>query len=321
MTRTLSAIACCTIAVILAPAAQASDFYAGKTLRVVIGLEQGGTADTFVRTFSAYLKRHIPGGPTIVVQNMPGAGGLVATNFLLERAAPDGLTIVYNPWDPLAQALGDPRLRARYENFEYLGGIGDTRVNYVRTDSVPDGVKAARDIVKAPNLMVGALSNTDISGLLAHLSLEVLGVRHKVITGYRGGADIYLALQRGEVQLHNTSISTFRTRSAAFVRSGQGIGINYFVPVDGSGRYERSRFITEMPAYPDLYREVHGSMPSGPVWNAMNWLTNQIGELTFVGLAPRGMPADAVSALRRGFEGAAGDPDFIRDSTARNGIP
>jgi hypothetical protein len=252
---------------------------------------------------------------------MPGAGGLVATNFLREKAAPDGLTVLYNPWDPLAQALSDQRLRARYQDFEYLGGIGDTRVNYVRTDSVPNGVKRPADIARAQMIVVGALSITDISGILARMSLDVLGVKNKVITGYRGGADIFLALQRGEVQLHNTSITTFRSRSAAFVQSGQGIGINYFASIDGSGNLERNKFITEMPAFPDLYREIHGKMPSGELWNAMNWLTNQIGEMTFVGLAPRGVSPAALEALRKGFELAASDPNFVKDSLAKNGIP
>jgi len=245
----------------------------------------------------------------------------VAVNFLREKALPDGLTILYSPWDPLAQALSDQRLRARYQDFEYLGGIGDTRVNYARTDSVPEGIKKPTDIMRAKLMVVGALSITDISGILARMSLDVLGVKNTVITGYRGGNDIYLALQRGEVQLHNTSITTFRSRSAGFVQSGEGIGINYFAPVDSDGNLERNKFIAEMPAFPDLYRMVHGKMPGGGLWDAMNWLTNQVGEMTFASLAPRGIPPVALEALRKGFEASANDPDFVKDSLAKNGIP
>ena len=89
-------------------AAQTGDYFAGKTLRVIVGLEAGGTADVFIRGFSAQLRKHIPGNPTVVVQNMTGAGGSVAANYTYERAAPDGLTIVFNTFHPLAQALGDP---------------------------------------------------------------------------------------------------------------------------------------------------------------------------------------------------------------------
>jgi hypothetical protein len=302
-------------------AAQPGDAYAGKTLRIIVGLEAGGTVDTLARAFSVHLRKHIPGNPAIIIQNMPGAGGWGATNYLYERATPDGLTILYGPWDPLGQALGDQGLRARYENFEYLGGTGDIRVLYARTDVVPGGLKAPRDIVKADNVILGALNNTDISGLLPHLALDVLGVKHKMIVGYRGGNDVFLAMQRGEVGFHSTSISTFRSRNISFIRSGQGIGVAYLVPVDSNGDYEKSQYITEMPAYPDLYKEVHRKLPSGAAWDALNWLTNQTGEMTYVGLAPRGTPAAAVAALRKGFAGASNDPAFVKETMTRNGAP
>ena len=302
-------------------AAQSGDYYANKTLRVIVGLEAGGTVDTFARTFSGYLRKHIPGNPNIIVQNMPGAGGKTATNHVYERAAPDGLTILYGPWDPLAQALGDQGLRARYENFEFLGGTGDIRVIYARRDAVAGGIKAPADITKADNVALGALNNTDIAGLLPHLALRVLGVKHKWIVGYRGGNDVFLAMQRGEIHVHSTSITTFRGRNAAFVKSGDGVGIAYLVPVDASGNYETSKFISELPAFPDLYKEVRGGVPSGPMWEALNWLTNQTGELTFVGMAPPATNAELVAILRKAYNAASNDPDFIKESTKRYGMP
>jgi hypothetical protein len=323
MYRSLSVLAGWSLVVLatLSAAAEPADVYAGARLTIIVGLEAGGTVDTLARTFAMHLRKHIPGNPTIVVQNMPGAGGASATNYLQERATPDGLTILYGPWDPLAQALGDQALRVRYENFEYLGGTGDIRVNYARTDTVPGGIKAPRDIVKAENVILGALNRTDISGLLPKLALQVLGVKHRMIVGYRGGNDVFLAMQRGEVQFHSTSISTYRGRNAAFIKSGDGIGIAYLVPVDRNGAYEKSRYVTEMPAFPDLYREVHGKLPAGPDWEALNWLTNQVGEMTFVGFAPHGTPPAALAALRKGFDGASNDPEFINDSIKRNGVP
>jgi hypothetical protein len=317
----LAALALLLASLGLPASAFAQDYYAGKTLRVIVGLEAGGTVDTFARTFSGYLRRHIPGNPTIVVQNMPGAGGKTATNHVFERAAPDGLTILYGPWDPLAQALGDQGLRARYEKFEFLGGTGDIRVIYARRDAVPGGMKAPADIARAENVTLGALNNTDIAGLLPHLALRVLGVKHRWIVGYRGGNDVFLAMQRGEIHMHSTSITTFRGRNAAFIKSGEGIGIAYLVPVDAGGRYETSKFITEMPAFPDLHKEVHGKLPSDDMWEALNWLTNQTGELTFVGLAPPGTKSEFVTILRKAYEAASNDPEFIKESTKRYGMP
>lgn len=311
-----------TAAALPAPTlAQSSDYFAGKTLRVVVGLQAGGTADVFIRGFSVQLRKHIPGNPTVMVQNMTGAGGSLAANYLYERAEPDGLTIVFNTFHPLAQALGDPTLRARYDQFDYVGAIGDIRVNYMRSDTVPGGAKNPADIMKADTVVVGALSHADFSGTLGQLSLKVLGVKYKPVVGYRGGADIFLAMQRGEVQFHNTSIGTYRSRSAAFIKSGEGLGVSYLVPVDASGNYARSKFVTEMPAYPDLYKEVHGKLPAGKDWEAFNWLTNQVGELAFIALAPRGTPASALAGLRLGFERATNDPDFVKETVKRNGIP
>jgi hypothetical protein len=281
----------------------------------------GGSVDASARLFAAHLRRHIPGNPTIVIQNMPSSAGVGATNFLYERAEPDGFTILYNSWDPLAQALGGEGLRARYEDFEFLGGVGDVRVVYGRTDSVPGGIKKPADIMKGDNLIVGSLNYTNQSGLLPHLALDVLGVKHRMIVGFRGGAGVFLAMQRGEVNVHSTSIATFRSRTAGFIKSGEGIGIAYLVPVEPGGQYRRNPHITEMPAFPELYRDIHGRMPAGATWEAFNWLTNQIGELTYIAVAPPRTQAAAVAALRKGFEGVARDQAFEKEMLAKQGIP
>ena len=304
-----------------AQAQPAPESFTGKTLTIIVGVDAGGTVDTFVRLLAPHLKKHVPGNPAILVQNMLGAGGLVATNFLAERAAKDGLTIGYQNWDPLAQALGNQGLRTRYDRFEYLGGTSDTRVNYARVDSIPGGIKTPADIVKAQGIAVGAYSNTDISGLLAKMSLEVMGVPHKFITGYRGGQDIFLALQRGEVQYHNTSITSFRTRAGPFVKSGIGTGISYLNTLDAQGRFEPNRDITEMPAFTELYAQINGRPPSGPSWDALSWLVQVFGDVAFMGLAPPGTAPAALTALRRGFEGAILDPEFVEQSTRINGLP
>jgi putative tricarboxylic transport membrane protein len=242
-------------------------------------------------------------------------------NYLAEKATPDGLTIAYSPYQALAQALDDKSLRARFENMEYLGGVSDTRIGYMRTDSVPGGAKKPADIIKAENLIVGAYTHTDFESTLSHLALEVLGVRHKLVVGYRGGSDIFLAMQRNEVQFHSTSVGTYRTRSAAFIKNGEGIGVYYLISTDADGKFEANKLINDAPAYPDLYREVHGKAPAGDNWEALNWLTSQTSELAYAAFAPRGTPAPVLAVLRGAFERAAKDPDFIEKSIATNGVP
>ena len=314
-------IAAAAVGLTGAAAAQSEPFYAGKTLRVIVGLQSGGSADAFVRGFTGHLRKHLPGNPNVIIQNVTGAGGNAAINYLAERADKDGLTILFSPYHPLAQAFAGAGFRARYDDFELLGGVGDIRVNYVRTDAVPGGVRQPKDIMKADTMIVGALSGTDFSGTLSVLSLKVLGVNHRVVLGYRGGAEIFLAMQRGEVQFHNTSIGTFRQRSGDFIKSGTGIGVSYLISVRDNGQFERNTFITEMPSFPDLYRDIHGKPPSGPTWDAFNWLTTQTGDVTYVGLAPRGTPPDALAALRLGFARVANDPDYVKETIKRSGAP
>lgn len=302
-------------------AAQSPPFYAGKNVNVLVGVQVGGTVDTIVRRFSEFLKKRIPGNPNLIIQNMTGAGSNLVFNYFAEKAQPDGLTIVYSSYQALAQALGDESLRARFENFEYLGGVSDTRVSYMRSDAVPGGMRVPSDIGKAENIAVGTYSNTDFEGTLSHLSLDVLGVKHKRVIGYRGGADIFLAMQRGEIQFHNTSVGSFRTRSGAFIKSGEGIGVYYLVTTDENGRFEKNDLITEVPAFPDLYRQLHGKAPSGKDWDALNWLTAQTSELAYAAFAPRGTSPELLAILRTAFEEASKDPDFVTQSIAMNGIP
>ena len=182
-------------------------------------------------------------------------------------------------------------------------------------------VSPAADILKADNLIVGAYTHTDFESTLSHLSLSVLGVKHKLVVGYRGGADIFLALQRGEVQFHSTSIATYRTRNADFIKSGQGIGVYYLVSAKPDGTFEPNPHIADVPAFPELYRQVYGKPPSGENWEALNWLTAQTSELAYAAFAPRGTPAEALTALRAAFKSAAEDPEFIEKSVATNGLP
>ena len=326
--RLLGGVMACAFATLGLPAAslaqqqaQPAEFYAGKQITIIVGVNAGGTVDTLARTFAGYLTKHIPGHPTFIVSNMVGAGGLVATNYIGERAAKDGLNLNFQNLDPLAQVLGNQGLRVRYDQLEFVGGIADTRTNYARTDSIPGGLKTPADIMKAQGIAVGAYNNTDISGLLAKLSLDVLGVKHKFITGYRGGQDIFLAMQRGEVQFQNTSLGTLRTRSASFLKSGEGIAISYLATIDKQGRFERNKHIAEMPAFPDLYHQIHGKLPSGPEWDAFNWLIEQFGDLAFAMFAPPGTPAPALDALRKGYAAAMADPDLVAHAIKTTGLP
>ena len=301
--------------------ATAADYFQGKTITAVVGVVPGGSIEAFIRLLASHFQKHIPGKPNIIIQNMPGAGGLLATNYLAERARPDGLTFYWGAWDPLAQALKNPSLRVRYEQLAYLGGIGDVRILYARSDTVVGGIKRPRDIMQARRVIVGATSSTDWTGLLSVQAIDVLGLEQKVISGYRGGTDLFLALQRGEVQVHNTSIASYNTRVIQLIKSGSLAALAYLVPVKADGSFARNTDLPDVPAFPDLYHEVHGKPPSGVAWDALNWLGEQTGDMAYVGFLPPGMPPDITKTLRDAFVAAASDHQFVAQSTKQNGVP
>jgi hypothetical protein len=308
-------------ALLAAAPAGAQDYYKDKTVSIMVGLAAGGTIDTFARQFAAYWSKHTPGNPTMIVKNMTGGGGMNATNFVYEAAAKDGLTLYFGTWFPLAQALKTPGFRSRYENFHFLGGIADTRISYSRTDVIPGGLKRPADIAKVKELWIGGNAATGGAHLQSRIPLDVLGINYKQIVGYRGGSDMLLALERNEIQYTGTSIGTFRTRNAEFIRSGTGMGLFYLVPVNADGTFKRNELITEAPAFPDLYREIHGKMPSGPEWEALNWFSTLLGTVNYIALAPPGTPAAAVADLRIGFDRLSKDPTLNADGQKRNGVP
>jgi hypothetical protein len=123
------------------------------------------------------------------------------------------------------------------------------------------------------------------------------------------------------VHVHNTSIGTYRTRSKAFITSGDGMGLSYLVPSNEKGEYKRDERIPDMPVFQDLYKEVHGKLPEGAEWNAFNWAIQQFGDLAYVAMAPPNTPAPILNALRKGMKDAMADPAFIDESTKRNGLP
>lgn len=304
-----------------APAQAQTPYYEGKTIKVVVGLRAGGTADTFIRTFTDYWQKYIPGQPTMIVENMPGSGNLLATNHVYEAVEPDGLTLVYGPWVPTAQALGLPELRADYSKFSFIGASSDIRVSYMRKD-VPPGIEEPAEIANVETFNVGGNAPTDFVDLMSRMSLDLLGVDYNYVTGYQGGSDLYAAILRNEVQYANTSYGTLVTRSADFIApEGDGIPVYYFCTRDASGEFVRKELEGDIPCFVDLYEEIHGEPPSGQLWVTLDWFVELAAKVTFLALAPPGTPEEAVAALREGFYEAAADEELQQVFIERSGLP
>ena len=181
------------------PAALAQDFYKDKTIRFIVGQAAGGGYDTYTRTIARYMGKYIPGGPTTIVDNMTGAGSLVAANYLYNNAKPDGLTIGnWNSALVFNQAMGDTNVKFDARKFGWIGAP---------TKSVPvclimgfTGVKTLDEIVKsAKALRMGGTGPGSHSIDMPLMLNKMVGTKFTVVSGYQGTAQIRIALQRREV--------------------------------------------------------------------------------------------------------------------------
>jgi tripartite-type tricarboxylate transporter receptor subunit TctC len=179
-----------------APADDAENFYRGRTLTVVISYSVGGGYDLYARVLAKYLGKYIPGHPTIVPENMPGAGGLRASNYLYTAAPKDGSVIGTFSRSIPTMPLVDATLNFDGRKFTWIGSMSsDTSLCLTRSESP---VKTWRDMLTMPVVMGGQYAAAD-SDIYARLYNNVLGTKIKLVSGYPGTNDITLAMERGEV--------------------------------------------------------------------------------------------------------------------------
>ena len=196
-----------SIALVLpgSPSASAQDFYQDKTIRFIVGQAAGGGYDTYTRTLARFIGKHIPGAPTTIVDNMTGAGSLVAANYIFNNAKPDGLTVGnWNAALVFNQAMGDVNVKFDARKFGWVGAP---------SKSVPvclimgfAGPKTMDEIVKSgKTLRMGGTGPGSHSIYMPLMFNKMLGTKFSVVSGYQGTAQIKLALQRREVDGHCTN--------------------------------------------------------------------------------------------------------------------
>src|SRR5690242_5495639 len=182
-----------------AQAQSVADFYKGKQIKFVIRSAPGGGFDLYSRLLGAHMVRHIPGNPTLLAQNMPGAGGLQAVNYLAEKAPHDGTYLTMTSQAlPMDQALGyTPALKADLRSFGWIGNISDSNVLTYTWHTSP--VKTMAD-AKTRTAIIAGTGVGSAAAWLPELYNNVLGTKFKVVNGYQSGSEVKLAMERGEVE-------------------------------------------------------------------------------------------------------------------------
>ena len=189
--------------VLLTPAAPTwaqEAFYKGKTVRIVVGFSAGGGFDTYSRAIARHMARHIPGNPTIIVENMPGAGSLIAANYLYKIAKPDGLTLGHFIGGLfLGQVLGQKGIEFDARKFEYVGAAATEHTVCALTKA--SGITSVEKWMAAgaPVKLGGVAPGSSTPDNAERTLKAALGLPIQVVTGYKGTADIRLAAEGGEV--------------------------------------------------------------------------------------------------------------------------
>jgi tripartite-type tricarboxylate transporter receptor subunit TctC len=279
-------------------------FYKGKNVRIIVGLSAGGGYDTYTRAIARHLGKHIPGNPTIIVENMVGAGSLIAANHLYRVAKPDGLTIGHFLGGLfLQQVLGRPGIEFDGRKFEYLGV--PTQDNQMLAISKRTGINTVEEWYSSKKVVkfggVGAGSATDD---LTKVAIATIRLPIQLVSGYKGTAEVRLAFNSGEIDGLSSAWESFKSTWTKEVENGD---IKMILQAIAKPHPElpKVRRVIDY-AKTDLDRKViHVGMHNyNPVARPY--------------LMPPGTPKDRVALLRRAFMATLKDPEFIADATKAN---
>jgi tripartite-type tricarboxylate transporter receptor subunit TctC len=186
-----------------------ANFYQGKTITMVVSSTVGGGYDLWARFVAGYLVKYIPGSPSMVVQNMPGAGNIIGANYVYGIAKPDGLTLgAINPALYFDQLVGRSEVKFDWAKFNWIGSPErNDIVHYIRADSPFKTVEDLRNAKEPPKC--GTTGTGSTGHYIPRLLEETLGIKTQIVSGYPGASDIELAIERGEVVCWSPLLATY----------------------------------------------------------------------------------------------------------------
>jgi tripartite-type tricarboxylate transporter receptor subunit TctC len=312
-------------AVALSASPAAAQFYKDKTLTLLVNYGAGGNADTEARVFQRHLSRLIPGNPTIIIRNLPGAGGANAMNQLGLGIAgkPDGLTLGYFTMSATSSITDDPVLKVKIQDvFTPVAAGRGWNVVYARKDIVPGGYAKPSDFPKAKKIFPGGYSRATSHDTRLRLVLEIMNMPYQMVTGFQGTANLNQAMLRGEVNFSGSSLPGYQTQVIPqLIKQGIGVVLFHHPVIGPDGKAQGNPLLEKqgIMTFYQFYREAFGKEPRGAKYDAL-FLMNDISTKMQRGMMlPKGSPPEAVQALRNAFQAAGKDAAFARDFKAITG--
>jgi tripartite-type tricarboxylate transporter receptor subunit TctC len=287
------------------PRAESQDdkgFYAGKTIQLFVSSGPGATTDISARLVGRYLGKHIPGNPSIVVQNMPGGGGLVGANYLFNVAKPDGLTLgAISRANYIEQMVGRPEVKADFRKLGWVGSFNKAPMMVAcRSDTEYKSVAAIRAAKTPPRF--GQSGTGSISYVFGNLIERILDFKIKNVTGFQSGRETDLGLERGEVDCRATSdITVIRAPWNRWMKE------NYVTFVVQQGP-DKSALLPPVPTVAELARP-----EAKPYLSLMNVMLAYT-EFDRPFAAPPAVPKERLQILRDSFERMLKDGEFAAEA-------
>jgi tripartite-type tricarboxylate transporter receptor subunit TctC len=280
----------------------AGNFYRGKTVRIIVGFSAGGGYDQYSRLIGRHLSKHIPGNPAIVVENMAGAGSIIAANHVFNAAPKDG-TVIGNISGPivLEQLFGNPAVQFDMAKFRYVAvPVGET---YLMIVTRRPGVTSFEELIgpKGKQVSVGAIPGSTVEHAPI-LARDVLGANLKVVSGYKGTADVRLAIDSGEVDgFFNTWTSSKITSYDKF-KNGEWLALAQLTekPI-------KDLIVPNVPTISQIAKTNEQRL-------IMKYGTSTPNEFGKVYVLPPGTPAERATALEKAFEKVFADKELQADA-------
>lgn len=285
-----------------------ANFYQGKTLRVVVGSTTGGGYDLWARLMAQHIGKHIPGHPTVMVQNMPGAGGVVAANYLYTNVKPDGLTIgAFNPALYFEQLVARAEVKFDWGKFIWIGSPErNDVVHFIRSDSpfkTIDDLRNAKEPAKCGSTGPGTTAH-----YMPRLLEDTLGIKTTTVSGYQGGSEIDLAIERNEVICWSPLMGTYfgrepykRWHKSGFVRVALQTGAK---------RDERLKDVPTLNELMQQYKTPEAARRLAKVVLTAATLGRPVG-------APPRLAPEHTKILRDAYTKTIKDPELLAEAAKR----
>lgn len=290
----------------LAAPASGDDFYKGKSVSIFIGSGAGGGFDTYARTVAIYLGKHIPGNPNILPVNRPGAGGRGNANLLYNRDPKDGTALGHlGPWLALEPLWGQEGVQFQPEKFNWLITMSQETSTCLWWKK--SGVNTIQELIAKKNVTSGASGPTSSQASDAFVLNNVLKLNIKVLLGFKGTREVFLASERGEVDgACGLWWASVKSQYMEPVNSGRA---NIILQLGNRRHPELDKM--NVPFLGDLIKDAPQIDK-----DALSIIFSMM-DVARPFVAPPGVPADRVALLRKAFDATAKDTDFIAEATKR----